>query len=158
LFPKPAEIDIECSCPDWAGLCKHAAAVLYGVGARLDSEPELLFKLRKVDHLDLITEAGSPASFVKPTAKGKKVLADSELSDVFGIELAPSDTHEAATTPSAAAAYGEKRTRRKPARVAAAASIRRSPPRGKSKRKANAKKPPRRKKRAPVAALSAAGS
>jgi uncharacterized Zn finger protein len=158
LFPKPAEIDIECSCPDWAGLCKHAAAVLYGVGARLDSEPELLFKLRKVDHLDLITEAGSPASFVKPTAKGKKVLADSELSDVFGIELAPSDTHEAATTPSAAAAYGEKRTRRKPARVAAAASIRRSTPRGKSKRKANAKKQPRRKKRAPVAALSAAGS
>ena len=25
-----------CSCPDWASMCKHVAAVLYGIGARLD--------------------------------------------------------------------------------------------------------------------------
>jgi len=87
LFPMPKEIKISCSCPDWAGLCKHAAAVLYGVGARFDHEPELLFKLRKVDHLELITEAGSSAAFAKSSSKGKKVLAESELSDVFGIEF-----------------------------------------------------------------------
>ena len=39
LFPKPAEIEMECSCPDWAGMCKHVAAVMYGVGARLDESP-----------------------------------------------------------------------------------------------------------------------
>ncbi len=54
LFPKPSEIEMSCSCPDWAGMCKHVAAVMYGVGARLDHQPELLFRLRKVDHLELI--------------------------------------------------------------------------------------------------------
>src|SRR5579859_7099811 len=58
LFPQPKEISMKCSCPDWAGMCKHVAATLYGVGARLDSQPDLLFKLRKVDHLELISEAG----------------------------------------------------------------------------------------------------
>ena len=57
LFPKPAEIKMKCSCPDWAGMCKHVAAVMYGVGARLDDKPELLFLLRKVDHLELIAGA-----------------------------------------------------------------------------------------------------
>ena len=57
LFPKPSEIEKTCSCPDWADLCKHLAAVLYGVGSRLDQEPELLFVLRGVDHLELIGSA-----------------------------------------------------------------------------------------------------
>lgn len=57
LFPKPAEIKMKCSCPDWAGVCKHIAAVMYGIGARLDEKPELLFVLRKVDHLELIAGA-----------------------------------------------------------------------------------------------------
>ena len=57
LFPKPAEIEMKCSCPDWAGMCKHVAAVMYGIGARLDEKPELLFLLRKVDHLELIAGA-----------------------------------------------------------------------------------------------------
>ena len=59
LFPAPAEIEFSCSCPDWASMCKHVAAVLYGVGARLDEQPELLFKLRKVDEKDLIARAGA---------------------------------------------------------------------------------------------------
>jgi uncharacterized Zn finger protein len=54
LFPAPDEIQMRCSCPDWAFMCKHIAAALYGVGARLDSSPELLFLLRGVDHLELI--------------------------------------------------------------------------------------------------------
>jgi len=121
LFPKPKEIKIKCSCPDWAGLCKHAAAVLYGVGARFDLEPELLFLLRKVDHLELIGEAGSPEAFTKTTAKGKKVLADAELADVFGIELAGSDSTTARVKVADAEPEAAKATRRK-ARVNASAS------------------------------------
>ena len=58
LFPTPDEIRLACSCPDWAGMCKHVAAVLYGVGARFDHQPELLFRLRGVDEKELIVQAG----------------------------------------------------------------------------------------------------
>ena len=57
LFPKPKEIKMRCSCPDYAGMCKHLAAVMYGIGNRLDSSPELLFELRGVDHRELIEQA-----------------------------------------------------------------------------------------------------
>jgi uncharacterized Zn finger protein len=50
LFPLPGEISFDCDCPDWAVMCKHVAAVLYGAGARLDEKPELLFTLRGVKH------------------------------------------------------------------------------------------------------------
>ncbi len=85
LFPKPREIQMECSCPDWATMCKHVAAVMYGVGARLDQQPELLFKLRNVDHAELIAQAADLA--VNRIAGGRKTLADDVLGDVFGIEL-----------------------------------------------------------------------
>lgn len=87
LFPAPKEISFSCSCPDWAGMCKHVAAVLYGVGARLDQQPELLFELRGVDAKDLVHQAS--AGLPKPP-KGPavaKVLDDSLLADVFGIEM-----------------------------------------------------------------------
>ena len=84
LFPKPSEIKLDCSCPDWADLCKHLAAVLYGVGARLDKQPELLFLLRGVDHTELITLA---ASTTIAGTKGDSTL-DANLSEVFGIEIA----------------------------------------------------------------------
>lgn len=87
LFPKPKEVAMRCSCPDWAGLCKHAAAALYGVGHRLDSSPELLFTLRGVDHRELIEQA-VPAARSKPR-RNKPVIAAADLSDVFGIDLAP---------------------------------------------------------------------
>lgn len=86
LFPKPAEIDMKCSCPDWAGMCKHLAAVMYGVGARLDRQPELLFQLRKVDHLQLIEEVAVPTGGKK---KAVNVLVDTDIADVFGIDMAP---------------------------------------------------------------------
>ncbi len=57
LFPKPGDIAMTCSCPDWATMCKHVAAVMYGVGARLDAQPELLFTLRKVAHSELMAAA-----------------------------------------------------------------------------------------------------
>src|SRR6516164_8043296 len=64
LFPSPDEIHLSCSCPDWADMGKRVAAVLYGIGARLDQRPDLLFVLRKVDHLELIAGAvdGVPAA------------------------------------------------------------------------------------------------
>ena len=67
LFPTPKEIDLDCSCPDWADLCKHVAASLYGVGAKLDQNPALLFLLRGVDPADLISKA-SAAEAVRQTA------------------------------------------------------------------------------------------
>ena len=59
LFPAPTDIQFSCSCQDWAAMCKHVAAVLYGVGARLDQQPELIFTLRGVDAQDLVTQAGA---------------------------------------------------------------------------------------------------
>lgn len=86
LFPKPSEIELDCSCPDWADMCKHVAAALYGVGARLDEQPELLFVLRKVNHLELIEQA-TDVQTITGKASDRKRLADDQLSDVFGIEL-----------------------------------------------------------------------
>ena len=86
MFPAPKEISLTCSCPDWAGMCKHIAAVLYGVGSRLDHEPELLFTLRRVDHLDLVAQAGDLEGILKPSLEGS-TIAHSDLADVFGIEL-----------------------------------------------------------------------
>jgi uncharacterized Zn finger protein len=87
LFPLPGEMAFRCSCPDWAVMCKHVAAVLYGVGARLDNKPELLFTLRGVNHEELI-EADAEKAVAAATSRGKsKRLAASEIGDVFGIEL-----------------------------------------------------------------------
>lgn len=91
LFPAPKDIELDCSCPDWADLCKHVAATLYGVGARLDQKPELLFLLRGVDPADLISRV-SAAEAVRQTtsnAEGVPRMSESEISEVFGIELEP---------------------------------------------------------------------
>jgi uncharacterized Zn finger protein len=87
LFPAPKDIRFSCSCPDSASMCKHIAAVLYGVGARLDQQPELLFKLRQVDAKDLVAQAGAGLPKGKRAPAASKVLDDSELADVFGLEL-----------------------------------------------------------------------
>ncbi|HZU35712.1 MAG TPA: SWIM zinc finger family protein, partial [Gemmataceae bacterium] len=118
LFPHPDEIKLACSCPDWAGMCKHVAAVLYGVGARLDSQPELLFRLREVDHVELVEEAVPPAG--PATATGKKTLAEDELAGVFGIELAETPAPE----PSPPARRARSRT--KPAAAKTAVGRKRS--------------------------------
>ncbi len=87
LFPAPAEIKLKCSCPDWATMCKHVAAVLYGVGARLDQSPELLFSLRSVNHEELITQAATATDLAGKTPVAGPELAESEIGAVFGIEL-----------------------------------------------------------------------
>lgn len=87
LFPSPRDISFECSCPDWAAMCKHVAATLYGVGARLDQLPELFFLLRGVDQTDLLAEAGSGAALAAVQNGKRRKIADSALADVFGIEI-----------------------------------------------------------------------
>ena len=87
LFPKPSEISLDCSCPDWADMCKHVAAVLYGVGARLDEKPELLFVLRQVDHMELIEQAAGGQSFAPTADSDKRTIAEQDLAEVFGVEM-----------------------------------------------------------------------
>jgi uncharacterized Zn finger protein len=94
LFPKPKEITMRCSCPDSAGMCKHLAAVMYGVGSRLDTKPELLFQLRGVDHQELIEQAIPKAP---SRAKGAAPTIESAaLGAIFDIEI--EDTPPAATS------------------------------------------------------------
>ena len=121
LFPAPAEIKLKCSCPDWATMCKHVAAVLYGVGARLDEQPELLFTLRSVNHEELITQAARVTDLTgKASATGPE-LAESELGEVFGIEL------DSTTTARAPAAGQSPAPSREPATAAKAKPSRRKP-------------------------------
>jgi uncharacterized Zn finger protein len=90
LFPSPKEIDFSCSCPDWAYMCKHVAATLYGIGTRLDEDPGLFFVLRKAKVEDLISEAVQEKSkklLKQARHKTARVIEDADLADVFGIEL-----------------------------------------------------------------------
>ena len=89
LFPTPDEIRLACSCPDWAGMCKHVAAVLYGVGARLDHQPELLFRLRGVDEKELIVQAGQAIPLGGQMPAAARVLGGEDLADIFGLDMAP---------------------------------------------------------------------
>ena len=76
---------MRCSCPDYAGMCKHVAAVMYGVGHRLDSSPELLFTLRCVDHMELIEQA-IPAAPLEGKGSAPTIAPD-DLGAIFGIEI-----------------------------------------------------------------------
>jgi uncharacterized Zn finger protein len=105
LFPAPKEISLRCSCPDWAGMCKHVAATLYGVGARLDHAPEMLFTLRGVDPTEMVEAAvAQPAKTYKPR-KGRTLVSE-DLSAVFGIDIDPQGVSEKK------AAYPAQRARR----------------------------------------------
>ena len=90
LFPSPREIHFDCSCPDWASMCKHVAATLYGVGARLDNDPALFFTLRGINVDDLITQTVTDTAqtlLSKAARQSRNVLKDADLGDVFGIQL-----------------------------------------------------------------------
>ena len=99
LFPTPKEIKLSCSCPDWADMCKHVAAALYGVGARLDVSPELLFKLRGVDETELIGHAGRDTRIGRKAPASAKVLDAGDLASVFGLDMAEGAGAESVTPP-----------------------------------------------------------
>jgi uncharacterized Zn finger protein len=107
LFPAPAEIKLDCSCPDYADMCKHVAAALYAVGSRLDEKPELLFTLRQVDHLELVAQAGDVGNLTKGPSDAATIAADL-LGDVFGIELDNGAAAPPATPPSPTTAVNKK--------------------------------------------------
>ena len=88
LFPSPDEIQLSCSCPDWADMCKHVAAVLYGIGARLDQQPDLIFRLHNVDEKELIAGAGKALPQARKAPAGSKVLDGEDLSALFGLDIA----------------------------------------------------------------------
>ena len=112
LFPSPQEIELSCSCPDWAEMCKHVAAVLYGIGARLDKQPELLFRLRKVDERELIASAGKSLPRAKKSPAAAKILGGEDLSKLFGLDMAEP---ESASQIKAVRAKGATATKSKPA-------------------------------------------
>ena len=87
IFPSPKEIHMDCSCPDWAEVCKHVAAVMYGVGTRLDNKPELFFTLRGVDMQELISAASQTAAAPIAGKSKKPALANADLSELFGVEI-----------------------------------------------------------------------
>jgi uncharacterized Zn finger protein len=104
LFPEPRHLEVDCSCPDAAGVCKHVAATLYGIGARLDVSPELLFHLRGVDPQDLIQDAAANVT----TAPSDAPTLEGDLGALFGIELAS----EAPMTPAAKTAKAKRKKTR----------------------------------------------
>ena len=87
LFPKPSEIKFSCSCPDYASMCKHVAAALYGVGARLDAKPELLFRLRAVNENDLVADIGQVLPMAKKGPAAGKVLEADDMAALFGLDM-----------------------------------------------------------------------
>ncbi len=116
LFPAPSEIKFSCSCPDWASMCKHVAATLYGVGARLDERPELLFLLRQVDQQELVAQVDRGLPLSKQAPKDDKLLATDDLEALFGLELSgvsdapPPATRRAETSRQAAGARPKRAT------------------------------------------------
>ena len=125
LFPKPGEIKLDCSCPDWATMCKHVASVLYGVGSRLDDRPESLFLLRGVDTAELIaTEMALPGD-----AASDDALADDSLAGIFGIDLDTGiDTDISSGDTSPPAPKAPAKPRKQVRRRAATAPERQAPP------------------------------
>lgn len=111
LFPTPKDLSFGCSCPDGARMCKHVAAVLYGIGNRLDQQPDLLFTLRGVDPADLIASAGVGLS-TATTAESHRVLASEDLGALFGLEMEmPSAASPAAAPPPSRSKKTAKRAR-----------------------------------------------
>ena len=90
MFPAPREIKFDCSCPDWADMCKHVAAVLYGVGVRLDEDPKLFFRLRDAGIDELIKQAvaGKVEKLLeKAGRKSGRIIEDKDIASVFGIDM-----------------------------------------------------------------------
>ncbi|MBI4600959.1 MAG: hypothetical protein HY721_03275, partial [Planctomycetes bacterium] len=92
---------------------KHVAAVLYGVGARLDTRPELLFVLRGVNHTELITEAAG-AALVGEDAGAAAAMGRDEMSKLFGIELESEHAAAASAGERTPAAPVRKKAGRRP--------------------------------------------
>ncbi len=144
LFPAPREMKLSCSCPDIAGCCKHVAAVLYGIGARLDKAPELFFTLRSIAPKELVAEEAVETI----TSGGPSEIAEDDLGSMFGIDLDTADAGDASPAsptppapPSPEPPAKRKRGRPPKAKTAAPAPTPKKP----AVKKRAAKKPPAKK-------------
>jgi uncharacterized Zn finger protein len=146
LFPQPKELKLKCSCPDGARVCKHVAATLYGVGARLDHDPALLFELRGVDPEEMMTQSMAMPAAAK---EDPGALADADLSALFGIDLATetktetktdakTETKTKAKTPTAAKKRSASPGTGKNKKTAATAAVVETKPKTQPKTKASA--------------------
>jgi uncharacterized Zn finger protein len=113
LFPTPGEIRLSCSCPDSARMCKHVAASLYGVGARLDEAPRLLFVLRGVDEGELLAGAGQNLAASKPTPAAAKLLDDGDVAALFGLDMAEAGNPDRADAMSSGPAQTSKAVKKR---------------------------------------------
>jgi uncharacterized Zn finger protein len=140
LFPRPSEIRFTCSCLDDASMCKHVAAVLYGVGARLDESPELLFRLRAVDETELLSDLGSALPDTRTQRDTAQPLLGEDLAALFGLDMEESKAVPPSRRADATSADPRKKTRK---RVADNPAVSAAPA---AEAKANAGKPARGKK------------
>ena len=104
LFPTPKEISFDCSCPDWASMCKHVAATLYGIGTRLDEDPLLFFTLRQADTEELVAQAVQKKTgdlLARANRKSSRVIDEADLSGLFGIDMDVKPDFSAAAKPQA---------------------------------------------------------
>ena len=124
LFPAPKDISLSCSCPDWATMCKHVAAVLYGVGARLDHQPEMLFTLRGVEPAELIAAAVADVPTTRKSGR-RRLLKTEDMSSVFGIDLTLGAASEGDEAPRHT--RRRKKTPAKRATTTRAATVRKKP-------------------------------
>ncbi len=130
LFPSPRDIELKCSCPDWADMCKHVAAALYGVGARLDEKPELLFLLRHVDHQELVGQADTLSALTETKADSTlATLSAEDVGDVFGIDMetAPAQKAPDPETPRQAPARKPRKKLESPKRAKGRKRVRKHP-------------------------------
>ena len=137
LFPAPSEIKLSCSCPDGAYMCKHVAAALYGVGARLDERPELLFGLRGVNERDLIASVGTATNLGSArTAAPARVLNHTNLAGLFGLDMAegPAEVPVPGAKPQTPAKAAKPNAAEPNTAARAAAAAPRTPVRPRSKR------------------------
>jgi uncharacterized Zn finger protein len=145
LFPPPSAIRFTCSCPDYAIMCKHVAAVMYGVGVRLDDSPELLFTLRGVSIDELVDAAVAELPAVPSSSS--RVLASDGLAALFGIDL---------VAPAAVVSVEPDRQANKKVAIAKPRATRKlSPARSQTSRKQPKPSKPRASKRARVASKRA---
>jgi uncharacterized Zn finger protein len=143
LFPAPQEIGFDCSCPDWADMCKHVAATLYGIGTRLDDDAGLFFKLRKVKIDDLIQQTLKDQSYKlleKAGKMGPGKIAESDLSGMFGIDMEETMDLDFSKTTEKVSGAGKKA--RKAAEQSRAKTAKRKPARKTpAKKQANQRSP-----------------
>jgi len=88
LFPTDKEIKFSCSCYDWAEMCKHVTAALYGIGARFDEDPTLFFKLRNIDFevfLKKTIEQKMQSLLENSDKKSRRMLDDKDVFELFGV-------------------------------------------------------------------------